>query len=1178
MNSAAEHPVKDTPMNPALPRTLLVNDDPIQLAILAELAQQAGLEPLPFTSAETALSYMTQNDPPSLIITDVNMPGIDGWRFCRLLKSPDHAAFNRIPILVISATFSGDSPDRIAAEIGADAFLSAPVDRHRFISQVEAILRGDRQLQPPRVLIVDDCGMLATLLKHAFSAEGYRVDASLTLQEATTAFAEVAYDLAIIDYHLPDGYGDSLLEQIHAQRPDCACIMMTGDIEPSLSVDWMKRGATAYIHKPFHPDYLLELCAKARREQSLMRLPALIEKKNQELHRSEEHVRKAEWLANTVLRSVPEGIIATDQETKRFVFANDYFCQMVGYTQEELLGMTSTDIPSAKDLPSVIAEIAKAPADSSQVGLHLSVRRKDGSVFLSNIRSQSIELEGRACRLSVFVDVTERKQAEDARMEMQDVLSLFMQHSPIYTYIKEVSATQSRVLMASENFQQMVGIPGSQMQNKTMEELFPPDFAAKISADDWAVITRGEVLKVDEELNGRYYITIKFPILKEGKTLLAGYTIDVTERQQAESALRQRESYLSAILENLPGLVWMKDAESHFLAVNKAFAVSCGQMNPNQVIDKTDLDIWPRHLAEKYQADDQRTMRSASSIIEEEPILVNGNARWFETFKKPVADDAGHIIGTTGYSRDITERKQAAEELKKSETLFRSITENAFDMISLLDMSGHYVYCNPSYPFSLGYEKNELLGRSAFDLVHPDDRPEIQRSFETARQNKIENHTFELRLLHKNGSIKWVNHRATLLYSADHVPMQILIMGTDVTAHKLEEEQKEKLEAQLLQAQKMESIGRLAGGVAHDFNNMLGVILGHAELALENTSSTQPIHADLQEIRKAAERSAGLTKQLLAFARKQTAAPKVLNLNETIDGMLTMVRRLIGEQIALKWQPGTDLGPVKMDPSQIDQILVNLCVNARDAIRGSGQILIETREMVFDEAACAGHVSMRPGEYVRLSVTDTGCGMDAETLAQIFEPFFTTKGVGKGTGLGLATVYGIVKQNHGLIEVDSAMGRGTTFHVYLPRHGIQPHPLVEKSAPVSQKSSAETILLVEDEPAILTMTQNMLQRQGYRVLAAGSSREALRLAQEHAGNVHLLVTDVVMPEMNGRDLARALLSQHPNLKRLFMSGHTADVLALHGMLDEGVLFIQKPFTRKILLDKILEALETQKPE
>ena len=1039
-------------MNPALPQAIVVNDDPIQLEMLTELTRQAGLQPLPFSSAEEALASMSPEAPPALVITDVNMPGIDGWRFCRLLRSAAHAAFNQVPILVISATFSGDSPDRIAAEIGADAFLAAPVELHRFATQVEAILRGESKSLPLRVLIVDDCDMLGSLLRHAFSAEGYRVDTALTLQEATAAFAQGTFDLAVIDYHLPDGHGDSLLEQIRAGHPDCSCIMMTGDLEPALSVAWMKMGAAAYVHKPFHPDYLLELCAKARREQSLMRLPALIEKKN-----------------------------------------------------------------------------------------------------------------------------AEHKRANEQLAENQEILSLLMHYSPIYTYIKDVSATQSRVLVASENFQQMVGVPGSQMANKTMEELFPPEFAAKISADDWAVVSNGKVLKLDEELNGKSYITIKFPIIRDGRTLLAGYTIDVTERRLAESALRQRESYLSAIIENQPGLVWLKDAESRFLMVNKTFAATCGLETPEQVVGKTDLDIWPQEVAEKYRADDHRTMHSAAPFTDEESIPVQGQIRWFETFKKSVFDDKGNPIGTTGYSRDITERKQAEEELSKRESLFRSITENAFDMISLLDMNGCYTYCNPSYTHSLGYKFDELRGRSALDLLHPDDRSDIQKALQDTREGKVDSYHFETRVLHKDGSFKWVNHRASVLLDANRTPMQILVMGTDVTAHKLEEEQKEKLEAQLLQAQKMESIGRLAGGVAHDFNNMLGVIMGHAELALENTPPSQPIHSDLQEIRKAAERSAGLTKQLLAFARKQTAAPKILHLNETVEGMLQMIQRLIGEQIELKWNPGADIGPVKMDPSQIDQILVNLCVNARDAIGSGGRIQIETRNQVFDETACTGHVGIRPGEYVRLSVRDTGCGMDAETIAQIFEPFFTTKGLGKGTGLGLATVYGIVKQNHGMIDVQSTPGQGTTFHVYLPRHGLVSSSQPESAAPSSHKPSAETILLVEDEPAILTMTKNMLQRQGYTVLAAGSSGEAIRLAQDHAGRIDLLVTDVVMPEMNGRDLARTLHSLCPNIKRLFMSGHTADVLANHGMLDAGVHFIQKPFTRKLLMDKILDALEIQHP-
>jgi CheY-like chemotaxis protein len=360
--------------------------------------------------------------------------------------------------------------------------------------------------------------------------------------------------------------------------------------------------------------------------------------------------------------------------------------------------------------------------------------------------------------------------------------------------------------------------------------------------------------------------------------------------------------------------------------------------------------------------------------------------------------------------------------------------------------------------------------------------------------------------------------------------------------------------------------------VAHDFNNMLSVILGHAELAQKKEPVSPPLREHLEQIQKAAERSADIVRQLLAFARKQTVAPRVLDLNETVASMLKMLRRLIGEDIDLAWLPD-GVWQVKMDPAQIDQILANLCVNARDAVADVGRITIETGDVTFETDFCIGHRGFVPGEYVLLTVSDDGCGMDKETLKKIFEPFFTTKGVGQGTGLGLAMVYGIVKQNAGFIDVYSEPGHGTSFKIYLPRYlGKE-----EQARTAGPKEPAgrgqETVLMVEDEPLILDLGKEMLEMQGYRVLSAGTPGEAIRLAGEHNGEIHLLMTDVVMPEMNGRELARKLLALYPGLKCLFMSGYTADVIAPHGVLDEGVHFIQKPFSLDNLAAKVRETLD-----
>ena len=371
----------------------------------------------------------------------------------------------------------------------------------------------------------------------------------------------------------------------------------------------------------------------------------------------------------------------------------------------------------------------------------------------------------------------------------------------------------------------------------------------------------------------------------------------------------------------------------------------------------------------------------------------------------------------------------------------------------------------------------------------------------------------------------------------------------------------------------MESVGRLAGGVAHDFNNMLGVILGHADLLLAQADQSLSIRAHIEEIKKAAERSAELTRQLLAFARKQTVAPKVLDVNDTLEGMLKMLKRLIGEDIDLAWTPGSDVWAVNIDPGQVDQLLVNLCVNARDAIEGVGKMTIETGNMVFDQAYCDYHAGFRPGEFVLLAVSDNGCGMDQETVENIFEPFFTTKKSGKGTGLGLSTVYGIVKQNDGFINVYSELHTGTTFKIYLPRHvgeagEIPAHAPTQKAA-----TGHETILVVEDEATILSMVTLMLQALGYTVIPAETPGKAIELAETHSGHIDLLLTDVVMPEMNGRDLAGKIMHHHPDAACLFMSGYTANVIAHRGVLDEGVQFIQKPFSLQDLATKLRELLD-----
>jgi len=515
--------------------------------------------------------------------------------------------------------------------------------------------------------------------------------------------------------------------------------------------------------------------------------------------------------------------------------------------------------------------------------------------------------------------------------------------------------------------------------------------------------------------------------------------------------------------------------------------------------------------------------------------------------------------------RDREEQRRLAAErsLRESEEKYRLLVTNADEAIFIIQ-DELVKFPNPKAMEMGGYSLEELANIPFTNLIYIEDRDMVARWYQNLLKGQRLTETQPFRILNKMGNVIWVK-----LASAPIIWEKkpgILCFLKDITMEK-------KLEAQFMQSQKMEAVGRLAGGVAHDFNNMLVVIMGYAELALDDITPANPLYEQLKMIKNAAQQSANLTRQLLAFARKQTIDPKILNLNETVSGMINMLKRLINEEIELVWKPGTELWAVKMDPSQIDQILANLCVNARDAIFGVGKITIETQNITFDETYCSNHADFIPGEYVMLAMSDSGCGIEEKIMPHLFEPFFTTKELGKGTGLGLATVYGIVKQNNGFINVYSEPGMGTTFSIYFPRHNsISTETISEKKA-ITPSTGDETVLIVEDEKEILHLGKRILENLGYTVLIARTPVEALHLVQNYSGNIHLLITDVIMPEMNGRELATRLKAIKTSLKCLYMSGYTANTIAHQGILQDGVHFIQKPYSIKELSIKVRQVLE-----
>lgn len=505
-------------------------------------------------------------------------------------------------------------------------------------------------------------------------------------------------------------------------------------------------------------------------------------------------------------------------------------------------------------------------------------------------------------------------------------------------------------------------------------------------------------------------------------------------------------------------------------------------------------------------------------------------------------------------------RRQLAER----EELFRLISESAADMIAVVDVDGHRLYNSPSYQKILGYSAEELGKTSAYEQIHPEDRQMVMEAAREARQTGI-GRRLEYRLRHKDGHWLVLESTASGVKDPEGKVEKLVIVNRDIT-------ERQQLEQQLYRSQKLDAIGRLSGGIAHDFNNLLGVIIGYSEALQLRIAPDDPFREAADEIQNAGKRAATLTQQLLAFSRKQVLEPKVLDLNTVVAEMEKMLRRLIREDIELSISRSSKLGRIKADRGQIEQVILNLAVNARDAMPQGGELTIETEDAELDESTVNRFAYVVPGAYVMLRITDSGCGMDAELQSHIFEPFFTTKEQGKGTGLGLATVYGVIKQSGGYIWVESEIGKGTTFKIYLPRveEAIEDKP--ESRSPVGLAQIHRTVLLVEDERSLRKLTRTMLEEVGCTVLEAVDAAQALAIAGQTDSPIDLLLTDVIMPGMSGRAVADRLVPLRPGMKVLFMSGYTDRVLARHGALENGITILRKPFNREDLARRMEEVL------
>lgn len=953
-------------------------------------------------------------------------------------------------------------------------------------------------------------------------------------------------------------------------------------------------------------DFAWDIAGRKKSEEALKKSEEQARKRNEELNEKNTELKKARQATlniledlnlqmeekirtETALRGSEEkfrglyenssiGIYQTTPEGK-ILLANPTLIKMLGYNSfEELseLDLETENFAPAYDR-SLFKEIIER--EGKITGWESAWIKKDGSkVFIRESANLIMDENNQPLYYQGSVeDISERKFAEDKLRESEErfrqLIAQMDQGLAVHEALfnKNGKMTDYRFIELNSSFEKLTGLNRKDVIGKTVLELMPGTEKYWIEKYEMVVNT-GDPLHYEnysKELK-KYYDVVAY---RNQPGQFAVIINDITLKKESELALRESEEKYRVLFETMQNGFYRSTPEGYFVDANPAFIKMLGYANLDElqkVFIPDMVHVTPEHR--------QKLIKESllTENVQIYPVKTkSGEIIWLEDHSRFIMDRDGNVMFHEGICSDITERLKIQNALVESEERLRmslfAANQGLFDM----NVQTGEAIINDQYATMLGYDPDTFVETNDLWIqrIHPQDSERVVKTYNDYVEGKIDDYRVEYRERSSDGKWKWILSMGKIVeFTEDNKPLRMLGTHTDIDELKKLEEEKDKLQTQLYQSQKMESVGRLAGGVAHDFNNLLGVILGHSELAMMKLDAQDPLMDNLQEIQKAGEKSTELTKQLLAFARKQTVAPKVLDLNDTIESMLKMIRRLIGEDIELSWIPKPNLWKILLDPTQIDQILANLCVNARDAISDGGKISIETDICIADESFAVTHPGVNTGEYVKLIIQDNGCGMDKETQSKIFEPFFTTKEIGKGSGLGLATVYGIIKQNNGYISVYSEPGEGTTFQVYLPRFVDSESVENEKITTKEIRKGKESILLVEDDLNLLELEKAMLESFGYNVIAVSTPAGALDLISQNALKVDLLITDVIMPGMNGRELVNKISEKFPELKCLYISGYTADVISQHGVLEEGVKFLQKPFSMHQFAEKIRESL------
>ncbi|MFP4422256.1 MAG: PAS domain S-box protein [Desulfococcaceae bacterium] len=1017
---------------------IIVNDDVTQLSILSGLLKKDRHAVRSFASAEQALRGMDAGRPPDLIITDLYMPGIDGWRFCRLLRSPEFERYNKIPILVVSATFSGDEANRIASDIGADAFLPSPVDGERLLAAVRSLLAGEVNVAPPRVLIVEDSPSLAEALESAFRNHGYRADALLKGRQGISAFRGEKFDVAVIDYHLPDGNGDSLLRGFRAWNPECVCIMMTGDPRPELAVEWMKAGAAAYVRKPFEPEYLVALCDRARRERALLRVEELLEKRSRQL-------RASESLNRTVVDSLEDGahIVGPDL---RILLLNRRFrewCEELGLCADALGRPLREVFPFLSD--DALAEYADV-FDAGEPRFSEENFSAGGRRFYTEVRKIPVfGAEGVRSVLTVVSDVTARRGAEDRLRRKNEELTLLLDAIPIQVWYLADTGRYGRVNQAHADF---LGLDKSRLEFQPLESFLSADETAVCRAGNRQVFDTRLPVRTEEWVRNaageaRLLQIHKSPWLGADGDVehVVCAAVDITELRQTQNALRTERDFADGLVETAPTIILVLDMEGRIVRFNRFMENLCGRrLEEVKGADWFATFLRPEAIPaarERFHASlaGQFTHGERFGILDREgrEIMVE----WFGTL---LHDPEGNPAGLLAIGHDETELIRCEMEIHREKERLEQVIRGTRAGIWEWRLATGEAWFSERWAEIAGYTLEELAPVSIHTwktLCHPEDLPASEERLRAHFSGEKDYYECDCRIRHKSGHWVWVRDRGRVVeWDEDGAPVRMLGTHIDVTRDKELERERRRLDRQAHQLRKAESLERMAGAVAHHFNNLLFTILGNLEMAEEDAPESSFIRQNLEAAIAAARRASDLSGQMLAYLGYFGQDRQTLDMAEICRGTVSQLRSRMPSAVNLVADFADRDIAVRAREENLRQILENLVENAREAMEEAGGTIrvrlsvVPGREIETAHAMPVGFQPRKDRSYAALEVSDSGDGVSAEDRERLFDPFFSTRFTGRG--LGLAVVLGTLKGLDGAVDLETEPGRGSLFRVFLP--------------------------------------------------------------------------------------------------------------------------------------------------